>query len=170
MVIAALCGILLAGPPGLEPADAAPRTRIESGRLVYQLGETKFAFRLSKGPWKDLADGVYVSGTRLVSVATGRSVKYEDGIEAQSRAIGALVEAVETFCPKKGACRMNPEMWKRFERFAWLDAARGEFKVMLRAPAAKFSVARTGAGDSSAALKKGLEAKGRALPVEAARP
>lgn len=167
----ALTLLLLAWTPqAQEPPDAAPKTRMENGRLVYQLGETKFAFQLSKGKWKDLGDGAYVSGTRLVSVATGKSVKYEDAIEAQSRAVSALLEAVERTCPKAGQCRMSPAVWKRFERFAWLDASKGEFKMMLRAPGAKFSVARKGQADYSAALVKGLKAEGREIPAEAAKP
>lgn len=162
--------LLLLAPQKLDPPDAAPKTRMESGRLVYQLGETKFAFRLSKGAWKDLEDGVYSSGSRLISVTTGRSVRYEDAIEAQSRAVGGLMKAVEETCPRPGACRMNPDVWGRFERFAWLDPKAGEFKIMLRIGSARFSVARKGPQDYSAALTKWLAAAGREIATEKSKP
>lgn len=162
--------LLLLAPQKTEPPDAAPKTRMENGRLVYQLGETKFAFLLSKGAWKDLEDGVYLSGSRLISVATGKSVRYEDAIEAQSRAVGGLMKAVEETCPQPGQCRMNPDAWRRFERYAWMDAKAGEFKVMLRIGSGRFSVARKGPQDYSTALVKGLTANGRAIAPDKAKP
>jgi hypothetical protein len=170
MWAAAMWAVLAWGGQRLDPPDAAPRTRMENGRLVYQLGETRFAFRLSKGRWKDLAEGVYWSGGRVVAVAPGRSVRYEDAIEAQSRAVGAMMHAIEQSCPRQGQCRMSPQAWKRFERYAWLDAAQGEFRLMLRIEGARFSVSRKGAADYTKQLRQWLGREGRILPEEETKP
>lgn len=146
-----------------EPPDAAPRTRMEQGRLIYQLGETVFAFRLSKGPWTQASDGLYLDGRRLVMIATARSVRYEDAIEAQSRAIASLLREIDAACPTPGACRLNPEAWPRFERFAWLNPAAGECRLLLRLPASRVSVARKGPRDFTPALAARLRAARRTL-------
>jgi hypothetical protein len=152
------------GQRGLDPPDAAPRSRLEKGRIVYQLGDSVFAFRLSKGAWKDLPDGAYLrreQGDWLVTIATARSVRYEDIIEAQSRAVGALMAEAEAACPAAGQCRLHPGVWKRFDRFAWWDAAAGEVKLLLRLRARQVVAGRRDARDHTARLVAHLIERGR---------
>ncbi len=69
-----------------------------------------------------------------------------------------------------GQCRMSPQAWKRFERYAWLDAAQGEFRLMLRIEGARFSVSRKGAADYTKQLRQWLGREGRILPEEETKP
>lgn len=137
---------------------------MEKGHLIYQLGETVFAFRLSEAPWKGLPEGVYLEQERsgaFLSVVTAKSVRYQDAIEAQSRAIGAFVTEIEAACPVKNACRMNPSAWTKFERYAWLDSAGGGVRMMLCIRIPRFAAARKGSTDYTPSLERRLREAGR---------
>jgi hypothetical protein len=65
---------------------------------------------------------------------------------------------------------MSPRAWNRFERYAWLDAGRGEFRMMLRIEGAKLSVGRKGGADYTKQLQEWLAREGRILPEEETKP
>jgi hypothetical protein len=152
----------------LDPPDAAPKTRVENGRVVYQIGETVFAFRISKSAWKDAAEGVYLEappGKRLLIVASGRSVRYEDAIEAQSRAIGLLRSELTSLCAD---CRLANEVYGKFERWMYLDTRAGGIRVLLAAQPDRLAMQGEGRVQQNVTplLVRRLEKAGRLLKVE----